>query len=231
MPLKTKINRLVRKLIVKTGILIQERQRDIARITLPRFGNSPRNLKIDFPRNIVNPDRIFLGNDVCFGPGSLLIALTSYPGPTMLDPNRKQSTQSFKSKIVIGDRVTSTAGLQVAAHGEILIEDDVLFATNINITDGLHGYMNANEPYKYQSIFKIAPIVIKRGSWIGQNVVIMPGVTIGELSIIGANSVVTKSVPDKCIAVGSPAKVIKRWEEATQCWISASDIDVSERSQ
>ena len=228
MHFKKKINRIARKFIVKTGISIQERQHDIARITLPRFGNSPRNLRIDFPRNIVNPDRIFLGNDVFLGPGSLLVALTSYPGPLMRDPNRKQSTQSFKSKIVIGDRVTSTAGLQVIAHSEILIEDDVLFATNINITDGLHGYRNANEPYKYQGIFKIAPIVIKRGSWIGQNVVIMPGVTIGELSIIGANSVVTKSVPDKCIAVGSPAKVIKRWEESSHRWISAPETDVSE---
>jgi acetyltransferase-like isoleucine patch superfamily enzyme len=218
---KNKIDRIVRKLIFKIGILIQQRQNEIARITLPQFGNTPRKLKIDLPRNIVNPDRIFLGNNVHLGPGSLLMALTRYPGPSILDQNRKQPVQSFSSKIVIGDRVTSTAGLQLAAHSEITIEDDTLLASNINITDGLHGYINANEPYKYQSIFKIAPIVIKRGSWIGQNVVIMPGVTIGELSIIGANSVVTKSVPDKCIAVGSPAKVIKSWEESTHRWISA----------
>jgi acetyltransferase-like isoleucine patch superfamily enzyme len=223
------IDRIVRKSILKIGVLIQERQRDIARITLPQFGNSPRNLTIDLPRDIVNPDRIFLGNDVCLGPGSLLIALTSYPGSSMRDPNRnKQTTQSFNSKIVIGDRVTSTAGLQIAAHSEIFIEDDTLLASNINITDGLHGYVNADEPYKYQSIFQIAPIVIKRGSWIGQNVVIMPGVTIGELSIVGANSVVTKSVPDKCIAIGSPARVIKRWEESTYRWVSDSKVNVSE---
>ena len=211
-------------------MLIQERRHDIARITLPQFGNTPRNLKIDLPRNIVNPERIFIGNDVWLGPGTLLIALTSYPGPSMRDPNRKkQTTQSFNSKIVIGDRVTSTAGLQIAALSEIFIGDDTLLASNINITDGLHGYVNANEPYKYQSIFKIAPIVIKRGSWIGQNVVIMPGVTIGELCIIGANSVVTKSVPDKCIAIGRPARVIKRWKESTHSWIAASKVNVSER--
>jgi acetyltransferase-like isoleucine patch superfamily enzyme len=99
-----------------------------------------------------------------------------------------------------------------------------MFASNVHITDGLHGYENANEPYKYQKLFRIAPIRIKRGCWIGQNVVILPGVTIGELTIIGANSVVTKNIPDRCIAVGAPAKVIKTWDENTQRWVSVENI-------
>ncbi|MFN6946982.1 MAG: hypothetical protein ACK4ND_18715, partial [Cytophagaceae bacterium] len=61
-------------------------------------------------------------------------------------------------------------------------------------TDGLHGYENANEPFKYQKMFRIEPIHIKQGCWIRQNVVILPGVTVGEFSIIGANSVVNKSI-------------------------------------
>jgi hypothetical protein len=80
----------------------------------------------------------------------------------------------------------------------------------------------ADEPYKHQPILCVAPIVIKRGCWIGQNVVILPSVTIGELSIVGANSVVTKNVPARSIAIGTPARVIRKWEEATHMWIDVS---------
>jgi len=56
-------------------------------------------------------------------------------------------------------------------------------------------------------------------------VVIFPGVTIGVLSIIGANGVVTKSIPDRCIVIGSPAKVIKKWDEDAQQWVSVARMD------
>jgi acetyltransferase-like isoleucine patch superfamily enzyme len=111
--------------------------------------------------------------------------------------------------------------LTISAAQEVTIEDDVMFALNVLISDGMHGFENANEPYKYQKMWKVAPVLVKRGCWIGQNVVIMPGVTVGELSIIGANSVVTKSIPDRCIAIGAPARVVKTWDEHTQAWIPA----------
>ncbi|MCB0168537.1 MAG: acyltransferase [Anaerolineae bacterium] len=143
----------------------------------------------------------------------------------MTHPTLPQVRQTFSPQIIIGQRVTATAGLQVAAHHNVTIEDDVLFASNVNITDGLHGYQDPDTPYKYQPIFRTEPILIKRGCWIGQNVVILPGVTIGEQAIIGANSVVTKSIPDRTIAVGSPAKVIKQWNEELQQWRSVSDVE------
>lgn len=216
------IRRLIRHFGVKLGILIHEVNHIVAYETLPKFGNNPTNLRIDLPRRIINPDRMFLGNNVSLGPGSFIIAVTLYPPPMMEHPEKKQHIQQFNSKIIIGNNVTSTADLQIAAQSEIIIEDHVMFASNIHINDALHGFENANEPYKYQKISRIAPILIKRGCWIGQNVVILPGVTIGELTMIGANSVVTKSIPDRCIAVGSPAKVIKKWDENTQRWVSVS---------
>jgi len=219
------IRRLVRKLAIELGILIHEVNRGIAYETLPQFGNTPKNLRIDLPRRIANPERMFLGDDIRLGPGSLLVAITRHPAAPMQHPGKKQVRQEFSPRIAIGDRVTSTANLTVAAMSEITIENDVMFASNINITDGLHGYESANEPYQYQRMFRIAPILIKRGCWIGQNVVILPGVTIGEFTIIGANSVVTKSVPDRCIAAGAPAKVIKKWDETTQRWVSVANTD------
>ncbi len=217
------IKRLFRKLITKLGVLLYEANGDVAYATLPKFGNNPKSLTIELPRRIINPEYMFLGDNIWIGPGSFLIAITHYPGISMKHPEKPQSTQNFTPRISIGNRVTSTGNLQIAAMSEIAIEDDVMFASNINITDGLHGYENANEPYKYQKMFRIAPIHIKRGCWIGQNVVILPGVTIGEFSLIGANSVVTESIPDRCIAVGAPAKVIKTWEENAQRWVSKND--------
>lgn len=191
---------------------------------LPVFATRPRNLTIKLPRRISGAAHIFIGDDVTFGPGSLLVALEHYPSATMRDVTRPRAVQSFSPRIVIGNRVTATGGLTLAAHKEIVIEDDVLFATNINITDGLHGFTHANEPYKYQPIFRIAPIRIGRGCWIGQNVQVLPGVSIGELSIIGANSVVTRSIPSRSIAFGAPARVVKQWDQERECWAAATDV-------
>ena len=222
--------KLLYRLTVKLGLFLYEANDTIAFKTLPQFGNNPKNLRIDFPRRIINPARIFIGDNVMFGPGSFLFALTHYPGISMQNPEIKQEKQIFDSKIEIGHRVTATGGLQVTSQSKIIIEDDVMFASNVFINDAFHGYKNAAIPYKYQQLWKIKPIVIKTGSWIGQNAVILPGVTIGALSIIGANSVVTKSVPEKCIAAGIPAKVLKRWDESANCWIPAPKVNNSEKS-
>jgi acetyltransferase-like isoleucine patch superfamily enzyme len=220
---KTLVNRLVRKLAVELGILIQHANTRIAYKMLPQFGNHPRNIRIDLPRRIINPQYMFFGDNVWLGPGSFLIAATRYPGPSMQNPELNLSLQYFSPKIEIGNRVTSTADLQIAAYCEVIIEDDVLFASNVHIEDASHGYLTATIPYKYQSISNIAPILIKRGCWIGQNVVILPGVTIGECSIIGANSVVTTSIPERSIAVGAPARVIKQWDDIMHRWIAPTD--------
>lgn len=59
--------------------------------------------------------------------------------------------------------MNSTGGLQIGAFDEVVIEDDVLFATSVNISDGFHGYQNVVVPYKYQQIEQTKPIRIKRG--------------------------------------------------------------------
>jgi acetyltransferase-like isoleucine patch superfamily enzyme len=184
-----------------------------------RFGNRPRKLKINRPVSIRGASRIFFGEGVHIGPRSFLKAITK-TSSLMRHPGGDHIAQTFDSKIVIGNRVSATSELHLAAHVGITIEDDVMLASNVFIADASHGYENATIPYRYQGMTHIAPILIKSGCWIGQNVVILPGVTIGELSIIGANSVVTKSIPARCIAVGSPARVIKRWCTRTDSWIT-----------
>ena len=215
----------MRRLFVRLGVLLYRLRGPIARATLPRFGNSPGNLTIDLPRNISGAERIFFGDDVALGPGTFLIAVTRYPTTKMASPEFPAEAQVFEPTLRIGNRVTATANLQVFVQHSVTIEDDVMFASNVFLNDGSHGYQTATVPYKYQPIFRIAPIVVGRGSWIGQNVVIMPGVTIGEHALIGANSVVTESVPPRCIAAGSPARVLKRWDDRLERWVRVVEND------
>ena len=215
----------LRSVLVRLGVLLHRSSGAIAQATLPRFGNSPKGLKIDLPRNISGADRIHFGDDVELGPGSFLIAVTRYPGRKMASSEFPMEGQTFEPVLRIGNRVTATANLQVFAQQSVIVEDDVMFASNVFLNDGSHGYQTATVPYKYQPIFNIAPIVVGRGSWIGQNVVIMSGVTIGAYVVIGANSVVTKSVPPRCIAAGSPARILKRWDEREGRWASVAEQD------
>ena len=192
----------------------------LAEADLPGFANNPKNLKIELPRRLFDTHRISIGDDVSIGPGAMLVPQVRYPSSVMRHPEKNIPEQTFDSRIIIGNRVTSSGMLTIAAIQKVTIEDDVMFALNVLISDGMHGFENANEPYKYQKMWKIAPVVIKRGCWIGQNVVIMPGVTVGELSIIGANSVVTKSIPARSIAIESPARVVKEWDAHEGSWIT-----------
>ena len=105
----------------------------------------------------------------------------------------------------------------IYATGEIFIGKNVLTADKVYISDNLHQYENINEPIMYQGIKQLPQLVIGDGSWIGENVCII-GASIGENSVVGANSVVTKDIPDYCVAVGSPARVIKKYNILSQKW-------------
>ena len=92
-----------------------------------------------------------------------------------------------------------------------------------------YGSQSWNLSWKYSSNPEVSPIVrqltidqkviIEDNVWIGDNVVVLPGVTIGRGSIVAANAVVSKDIPAYSIAVGIPAKVIKRWNEHQNQWV------------
>lgn len=118
------------------------------------------------------------------------------------------------SKISIGKRVVIRPGTMLFAHptddnGGIVIEDDVLIGSCVHLYSGNHTYENPNIPIIDQGHDTFRQITLKKGCWVGANVTILAGVTIGENSVIGAGSVVTKSVPARVVMAGIPAKVIK----------------------
>lgn len=215
--------KLSRRAAIAIGAWLQRAQDGTAELGLPEFAGPAPGFVMKLPREVQNPHLIRVGRDVKLGANSILKATTRFPGGWLRHPGGEHVSQEFSPSIVIGDRVTATAALQVVAFERITIEDDVMFAANVYVSDGQHASGSAEVPYKYQGIGGIAPITIGRGSWIGQNAVIMPGVTIGELAIVGANSVVTRDVPARSVAVGAPARVVRTWDPATRSWSAPNE--------
>ena len=118
---------------------------------------------------------------------------------------------SEKYLIEIGENVEINDEVHIGATEKIIIEDNVLIASKVYISDHNHGCYKGDEQDSPMSIPKerkihSSPIKIEKNVWIGELCCILQGVTIGEGSIIGAMSVVTKDIPPYTIAVGSPAK-------------------------
>jgi acetyltransferase-like isoleucine patch superfamily enzyme len=99
----------------------------------------------------------------------------------------------------------------------IKIGKNVLTADKVYISDNLHGYTDITIPILKQSIIQKRGVEIGDGSWLGENVCVL-GAKIGKNCVIGANSVVTHDIPDYCVAVGSPARVIKQYDQERKVW-------------
>ena len=128
---------------------------------------------------------------------------------------------SFKKdqpKLLIRERCSIGMGSTISAVERIEIGKHVLFARNVYISDHSHAFEGLDKPIMYQGIYSIKPVRIGEGTWIGQNACILPGADIGAHCVIGANSVVRSAIPDFCVGVGSPARVVKRFSQERQCW-------------
>ena len=122
-----------------------------------------------------------------------------------------------KSKLIIEDGVNIGNFNHIYATQSIIIRKNVLTADKIYISDNLHGYENIYTPIIKQPIVQKKEVEIGEGSWLGENVCII-GASIGKHCVVGANSVVTKDIPDYCVIVGVPAKIIKRYCFEEQKW-------------
>jgi lipopolysaccharide O-acetyltransferase len=122
------------------------------------------------------------------------------------------------AKLIIKAHAGIGMGAHISAAQQVVIGEHVLLARNVYISDHAHAFEDIKTPIINQGIQGIAPVSIGRGTWLGQNVVVLPGVTIGEHCVIGANSVVNSSIPDYSVAVGAPARVVKKYNQQTGQW-------------
>jgi len=106
----------------------------------------------------------------------------------------------------LGDNVYVNFNLTVVDDTHIYIEDNVMIGPNVVLSTGAHPI---SPKQRKQGLQYNLPIHIETNAWIGSGVQVLPGVTIGENSVIGAGSVVTKNIPDNVVAVGNPCRKIR----------------------
>ncbi len=165
-----------------------------------RFGAFGERSMICFPAtSIFNERYIHIGSFTIIGEHVALSAGMAEGQQCLTDP-----------VVRIGDRCLIGRNSGIVGHLSIEIGDDVWTGHNVYITDQNHGYEDVSKPISQQTQPERA-VSIGDGSWLGFGVVVLPGSRIGKHVAIGANSVVNGVIPDYCVAVGAPAKVIKRY--------------------
>lgn len=118
------------------------------------------------------------------------------------------------SRISIGKRVVIRPGTMLHADTRengagIIIEDNVLIGSGVQIYVDTHKFDDPNIPLIDQGYYESREVVLRNGCWIGANTIILPGVTIGENAVVGAGSIVTKDISSRTVAVGNPAKIMR----------------------
>lgn len=181
------------------------------------FGQVGRDSLIYTPMLLANPRFVFIGERTLIRPGARIEAI-------VLD-------ESYPPKIVIGSNVNIEQSLHLICSSLIEIGNDVSIAGHCAIVDTDHPFEDVNEPTKVgQRIdWRPRPVSIGDGSFLGFGSVVLPGVKIGKKCVIGANSTVTRDVPDFCVAAGNPARVIKSFDHAKKEWVSHGTVDRTER--
>ena len=169
-----------------------------------KYGHIGNNTILYRPSITDNEKLINIGDNTTILRG---IRLQLYP---------KQSES--KSSIHIGNKCYIGYNNSFLAGGKIIIEDHVLMASNILISSENHSMNPEDKKYYMDQPLTCADVKICEGTWIGEKVCILPGVTVGKKCIIGASSGVTHSIPDYCIAAGNPARVIKQYSFEQHKW-------------
>jgi acetyltransferase-like isoleucine patch superfamily enzyme len=164
------------------------------------FKKTGNGMSIRLPCRIINPQFISIGENFHSLNDLRLEAICEYEG-----------VQYFP-QIIIGNNVNINASCHIACIDRVSIGNNVLIASNVYISDHSHGKTSKEDleiPPLKRLLFTNGSVNIEDNVWIGEGVCVLPGVTIGKNSIIGANSVVSKDVPPYCIVAGSPAKILK----------------------
>ncbi|MBO0439403.1 DapH/DapD/GlmU-related protein [Candidatus Enterococcus ikei] len=145
-----------------------------------------------------------------------------YPNEEVLQYLEKITGQVIDSSVKISQPFYSDFGQHITFGKDVFINQNVMFVDlgGITIEDQVligpgSRLITVNHLIapKHRRGIKVDPICIKKNAWIGANVTVLPGVTIGENSIVAADSTVTKDVPNNVVVVGSPAKIVRKIEE------------------
>lgn len=160
----------------------------------------PPSVKIERLSKLIGPKFITIGENSDFQSGSYITVWCRY------------KEQKFKPTLKVGNNCHVGACNHITCINRIEIGDGFVSGKWVTITDNNHGDSNCDHlqmPVSQRPIISKGPVLIGKNVWVGDKATILPGVTIGDGVIVGANSVVTKDIPSYCVACGNPARIIK----------------------
>jgi acetyltransferase-like isoleucine patch superfamily enzyme len=169
----------------------------------PFLGSCGKGSAIVRAAGVEGAGNIHLGDNVFVAEGAVLAAV--------------RLTEADRPRLSIGDRCNLGRNNHIYATAGITLEPGVLTAGNVYIGDNTHSFESIDLAVRDQPVRQLAEVTIGAGSWLGQNVCII-GASVGKGCVIGANSVVLSDVPDYCVAVGTPARIVRRLDPATGQW-------------
>jgi acetyltransferase-like isoleucine patch superfamily enzyme len=166
-----------------------------------------------WPQGVIYNERyIEIGEGTMVGPNT---AVTAGMAPTQEMPTNPV--------VSVGARCIIGRGSHIVGHWSIRIGDDIMTGPYVYITDQNHTYEDPDQPIGRQWPVESA-VEIGSGSWLGANVVILPGTTLGRNTVVAAGAVVSGTFPDHVVLAGVPAKVVRR-HEAGRGWVRAAPED------
>lgn len=113
---------------------------------------------------------------------------------------------------------------RITALGGVTIGRSVLIADRVYLSDTGHVYEDVTRPVKDQPLREGRRLEVGDGAWIGVGAVVVGGVRIGRGAVVGAGAVVRDDVPDHCVVVGNPARIVRRYDEDAGAWLWVDDL-------
>ena len=167
------------------------------------FGKIGNNSKIINPMRLKNVQHIYIHDDVIINQHSFLLTLQT-------EPQRVP-------KLVFGKGTVIGHMNHITCVDEVAIGQSVLTADRVYISDHSHDFSDPHLAILRQTVVSKGRVRIGDGTWIGENAVVLC-CNIGHHCVVGANSVVTHDIPDYCVVVGIPARIIKRFNKGSGLW-------------
>jgi acetyltransferase-like isoleucine patch superfamily enzyme len=177
---------------------VRARSKVFSVITADAFASFGSGSVLQLPIRLAGEARIAIGADVFVGAGSWLQTL---------------GEGGMAVKLQIGDGTSIAGNCVLSAARSVRLGKRVLLARNVYISDHIHAYRDQGKAVMDQGLERVEAVHIEDGAWLGQNVVVCPGVRIGKGAVVGANAVVLDDIPDFSLAVGAPASVVRRFAD------------------
>lgn len=162
--------------------------------------------------NTSNKQFISIGEGVKIGSFAWIGVVTDFAGV--------KCSSKRKIRLSIGDNTSIGNDAVISANNNITIGKNCIFSSFVFVSDHIHQFDDITKDLPDQPLSEGGYVIIEDNVFVGIKASILRNVTIGERSVIGANAVVTKDIPPYSVAVGNPARVIKRYDFSKKAWIS-----------